>query len=239
MQLSLNFGAQPPAGVDLVKLRRRLVSSFGGFGSGGARLSPVDQLVKSLISSRTQDEDPQATYDRLKFRYPEWNDLADAPADEARELLQPVTHADEKADWLSSCLKTIRRKADGLDLDFLADWPVEEAHAWLKTLDGVGPKVAAATLNFSRLNRRIMVVDTHVHRVVRRYGLVPLRSSPEAAGCILMDLAPDSWRAEDFYELHWLLKRLGQMRCTHGWTRCGACPVSASCQQHDLPPRLS
>ncbi len=238
MQLSLDFGAAPTMGLDLAKLRRRLASSFGTF-AAPARPRPMDQLVKSLISSRTHDEDSQAVYDRLKFRYPDWNDLADAPADEARDLLQPLTYPEEKAGWLSAALRTVRRKTGALSLEFLADYPVEEAYAWLKQLDGVGPKVAAATLNFSSLSRRIMVVDTHVHRVARRYGLVPERGSAEEAGRILMDLAPESWRAEDFYELHWLMKRLGQMRCTHAWARCGACPVAASCQQRDLPERAA
>jgi endonuclease-3 len=229
MQLSLNFGVAPDTSLDLTQFRRRLVSGFGSFGAGGVRLSPMDQLVKSLISSRTHDEDSQATYDR--------NDLADAPIEEVRDLLCPITYGDEKADWLCATLKLIRRRSGALNLDALGDWPVEQAHAWLKTLDGVGPKVAAAVLNFSRLQMRIMVVDTHVHRVAKRYGFVPARSTPEEAGRILMSLAPDAWTAQDFYELHWLMKRLGQLRCTHGWARCGACPVTAACQRRDLPER--
>ena len=236
MQLSLNFAEAPPMGADLAHLRQRLLSAFGPFRSA-LRHEPVDQLVKSLISSRTHDGDSQATYERLKLRYPDWADLAAAPAGEVRALLCPVTYADEKADWLSSALKEIRRRTGALDLDFLANWPVEAAQDWLKTLDGVGPKVAAAVLNFSRLKRRCMVVDTHVHRVAKRYGLVSETSEPEGAARTLMNLAPDPWTAEDFYELHWLMKRLGQMRCTHGWARCGACPVAASCLRRSVPPR--
>jgi hypothetical protein len=110
MQLSLNFGVAPDTSLDLTQFRRRLVSGFGSFGAGGVRLSPMDQLVKSLISSRTHDEDSQATYDRLKFRYPDWNDLADAPIEEVRDLLCPITYGDEKADWLCATLKLIRRR---------------------------------------------------------------------------------------------------------------------------------
>ena len=237
MQLSLNFGDMSDVSLDLVRFRRRLVSSFGSFDAGGGRLSPMDQLVKSIISSRTHDEDSQATYDRLKFRYPDWNDLADAPMGEVRDLLCPVTYADEKADWLSSTLRLIRRQTGVLNLDFLSEQPVEQAHVWLQTFDGVGPKVAAAVLNFSRLQMRIMVVDAHVHRVAKRYGLCPEKSTPEDASHILMSLAPNAWTSEDFYELHWLMKRLGQLRCTHGWARCGACPVAASCQRRDPPER--
>ena len=236
MQLSLNFGQTPPATANLHQFRHRLLSAFGPFRST-ARLEPLDQLVKSMISSRTQDEDSQATYDRLKFRYPDWRDLAGAPGDEVRDLLCPVTYPDEKADWLPAALKQIVTKTGALSLEFLADWPVEQASAWLVELKGVGPKVAAAVLNFSRLKMRTMVVDTHVLRVAKRYGFVGEKVSAEEASRILMNLAPDAWTAEDFYELHWLMKRLGQMRCTHGWARCGACPAAASCERRDVPER--
>jgi endonuclease-3 len=236
MQLSLNFGQAPPLGADILHLRNRLMSAFGPFRSS-LRDEPVAQLVKSLLSSRTHGGDAQATYERLKRRYPSWADLASASGGELRALLCPVTYADEKADWLSCGLKEIRRRTGALDLDFLAEWPVEAAQDWLKALDGVGPKVAGEVLNFSRLKRRCMVVDSHVHRVAKRYGLVSEVSEPEGAARTLMELAPDAWTAEDFYELHWLMKRLGQMRCTQSWARCGACPVAASCLRRSIPPR--
>jgi endonuclease-3 len=238
MQLSLNFGDAPSTAPNLTHLRQRLVSAFGPFRSD-TRLDPLDQLVKSLISSRTHDEDSQATYDRLKFRYPDWADLMHATAEEVRDLLCPVTHPDEKADWLPAALKKIVRFRGALSLDFLADQSVEEALSWLKRLDGIGGKVAAAVLNFSRLKRRVMVVDTHVLRVSKRYGLVPEKCDAEGASRILTNLAPDAWTAEDFYELHWLMKRLGQMRCTHGWARCGACPAAATCERREVPERTN
>jgi endonuclease-3 len=236
VQLSLNFGEARPLGADLVHLRQRLISAFGPFRSA-LRHEPVDQLVKSLISSRSHGGESQATYERLKRRYPDWADLASAPGAELRAFVCPVTYADDKADWLSGGLKDIRRKTGALDLDFLTDWPVEAAQDWLKALNGVGPKVAAEVLNFSRLKRRCMVVDSHVHRVAKRYGLVSEVSDQEGAARTLMGLAPDAWTAEDFYELHWLMKRLGQMRCTQGWARCGACALAASCLRRSVPPR--
>jgi len=235
MQLSLNFGETPPAVADL---RQRLLAAFGPFRSD-TRHEPLDQLVKSMISSRTHDEDSQATYDRLKFRYPDWADLASAPGEEVRDLLCPVTYPDEKADWLPAALKQITARSGLLSLEFLAAWPVEDALAWLVKLSGVGPKVGAAVLNFSRLKMRIMVVDTHVLRVAKRYGLVPDKCDAETASRLLMDMAPDAWTAGDFYELHWLMKRLGQMRCTAGWARCGACPVAAACARRDVPERTN
>jgi len=238
MQLSLNFGAEAPTGPSLTQLHQRLLSAFGPFRSD-LRHEPLDQLVKSLISSRTQDEDSGAAYDRLKLRFPQWGMVLDAPAEELRSLLCPVTYPDEKADWLPAVLRQIVSKTGALSLDVLADQPVEQALAWLTKLSGVSPKVAAAVLNFSTLRMRVMVVDSHVLRLAKRYGLVPQSASAEAASRILMDLAPERWTAADFYELHWLMKRTGQMRCTQGWARCGACPVAAACARRDVPERTN
>jgi endonuclease III len=42
-------------------------------------------------------------------------------------------------------------------------------------------------------------------------------------------MVPASWRAEDLFELHWLLKGLGQSVCTDTAPRCGMCPLKAHC----------
>ncbi len=44
-----------------------------------------------------------------------------------------------------------------------------------------------------------------------------------------MDMVPDGWTAEDLYELHWLMKGLGRLLCTHHAPRYGACALKATC----------
>ena len=46
-----------------------------------------------------------------------------------------------------------------------------------------------------------------------------------------MAAAPAGWTDEDFFDLHWLLKRLGQTLCMDSRTRCGACPAAALCEE--------
>jgi endonuclease-3 len=117
----------------------------------------------------------------------------------------------------------------GLDLGFLGDAPVEEAMEWLQSLPGVGAHCAAATLNFSSLNRRVLVVDAHVHRVARRLGLAGRASEPGQACDALMGLVPQDWTAEDLFELHWLIRGLSQSLCAEAAPRCGMCPLKATC----------
>ena len=63
-------------------------------------------------------------------------------------------------------------------------WPTPLPHSALETwrrlreLPGVGPKTAACVLLFS-LDEPYFPVDTHVHRVAKRLGLVPERATVE------------------------------------------------------------
>ncbi len=100
--------------------------------------------------------------------------------------LKPVTYAERKATQLRNALRMIEERRGSLVLNFLADWPVDDAQDWLRTLPGVGPKVSAAVLNFSTLRQRVLVVDCHHFRVAKRLGLLRPNAPFAAAQRILM-----------------------------------------------------
>jgi endonuclease-3 len=184
-----------------------------------------------MISSRTYDEAAWPAFLRLRSRFQPWERLLTASPAEIEAVLGPVTHAELKAAWLPEALGKILACKGSLSLDFLAEPSVDAAMGWMrKHLPGVGGKVAAAVLNFSTLRRRAMVVDTHVWRVARRIGLAPANAEPDGVQAAIMDAAPGAWSDEDFFDLHWLLKRLGQTLCLDNRTRCGACPAAALCE---------
>ncbi|WP_310539374.1 endonuclease III [Phenylobacterium sp.] len=192
-------------------------------------LDPVSQLIKSLLSSRTYDEVSWAAFIRLRAAYPDWNALVHATQEELEPVIDPVTFADQKARQLPILVRVLLLKRGELNLDFLAAEPVEEAMAWLMRLPGVGVKIAAAVLNLSTLNRRALVVDTHVHRVSRRLGLTGRSGDVREAYDSLMAQAPAEWQGEQLYELHWLLKGHGQSLCTHFDPACGLCVLRDAC----------
>lgn len=112
---------------------------------------------------------------------------------------------------------------------FLGEAPVWEAMDWLQTLPGVGPKVAAAVLNFSTLNRRVLVIDGHVHRVIQRLGLVSASQGVESALRTVMSRIPAAWDAPELMELHVHLKMIGQTACRPDQTHCEACALAGEC----------
>ena len=229
MQALLDFEPSPL----LPRLRGALKATFGPQVPQG-RLDPLSQLIRSMIGVRTYDAVTAAAFANLRRAYPTWAGLQAAESAQVERALGEVTFADQKGRQLPILLRTIESRAGSLDLDFLSDWPLEQAMAWLEALPGVGRHAAAATLNFSSLNKRAMVVDTHVHRVARRLGLSGRAGEPAQSYEALMSLVPNPWTAEALYELHWLLKGLGQSICTDSPPACGRCPLKAMCPRVDV-----
>ena len=76
------------------------------------------------------------------------------------------------------------------DLSGLEALSDEQATRFLTELPGVGPKTAACVLLFS-LGRPVMPVDTHVHRLALRLGLIT-GDGERGAGASAPDR--DGWR---------------------------------------------
>ena len=97
----------------------------------------------------------------------------------------------------------------------------------LISLPGVGPKTAACVLLFS-LDRPYFPVDTHVHRVSIRLGLVGERATAVQAQAALQEAVPP----ELVYDLHMGLIRHGRAVCVARRPLCSECVLA------DLCPRI-
>lgn len=232
MQLSFDLEPDPL----LPQLRERLRAVYGPQQPTG-RMDPLSVLIKSVISARTYDDVSWAAFCRLREAFPDWARLAQADPKRIEAVIGAVTHADQKARMLPVLIRVLLTRPEGLDLSFLAGHPVDQAMAWLRELPGVGVHSAAKALNFSTLNRRALPVDGHVHRVSRRLGLTARTGDAAHAYETLMGLVAADWEAEDLFELHWLMKALGQSVCTDSHPRCGMCPLKDACARVGVAER--
>ena len=212
---------------DLASIRERLAMRFGRI-RVEERPDPVSQLVGSFIGNRTYDWKSWDAFVRLMRRYPSWDAIADAPVADIEATLEGVTYSEKKAPELRQALRAIRTRFGQINLDFLARYDVDQALSCLVQIHGIGRKIAAATLNFSVLRMRAFVVDTHVLRVLQRFGFVTVRADTVAAYDAVMTAA-NGLDADDLFELHWQMKRLGQTVCTHAQALCVSCPLSDIC----------
>jgi protein ImuA len=214
--------------TDLESIRERLVVRFGEVRVED-RPDPVSQFVGSFIGTRTYDWKSWDAFIRLVERYPNWNTIANAPVADIEAALEGVTFPEKKAPELKQALRAIRTRFGQINFDFLATHDVEQALNYLDQIHGVGLKIASATLNFSTLRMRTFVVDTHVLRVLQRFGFVGMRADIKTAYDAVM-AAADGLDADDLFGLHWHMKRLGQTTCTHAKAMCMSCPLSDICR---------
>lgn len=187
-------------------------------------LPPLDELISTILSQNTNDLNRDRAFDALRARFPTWEAVRDAPLDEIIEAIRPAGLAQQKAPRLQQVLREITQQRGALELDFLADLPLEEARRWLMQFKGVGPKTAAIVLLFS-LGRPAFPVDTHIYRVSGRIGLRPAQMSVEEAHAFLGALFPP----ETYYAAHLNLIRLGREVCQARRPRCQQCPIREWC----------
>lgn len=193
------------------------------------RRSPIGALVKSLISGRTKDPVSLAAYDRLVARFGTPGQVLAAGPAEVLRAIHAVTHAEDKARYLIGALGRIAAERKTFDLRFLGALPLGDALAWLERLPGVGRKVAAATLNASTLDRPVLIVDTHVLRVLQRTGFVR-RSAEGRDASEAVTAAMPEWQGGDFLDFHIGTKKLGQTLCRFDATDCARCPLRTDCR---------
>jgi endonuclease-3 len=117
-------------------------------------------------------------------------------------------------------------RESGVPLDGRAFTDVPDSRLWdtLVALPGVGPKTAACVLLFS-LDRPFFPVDTHVHRVAIRLGLVPPRADAVATQRAFQESVP----GKEMYALHMNLIRHGREVCAALRPRCSACVLRDIC----------
>jgi endonuclease-3 len=207
----------------LAAILRRLRGAYGD-PPPPRRLPPLDELILTVLSQNTNDTNRDRAYSDLRERFPEWDDVADAPLPALARAIRRGGLGPTKSVRLREILRTLRER--GIPLDKRAFARMRSPALWdlLVGLRGVGPKTAACVLLFS-LGRPYFPVDTHVHRVARRLGLVPeAADAVTAQELIQAEVAP-----RDVYALHMLLIRHGREVCIARRPFCSRCPLATIC----------
>jgi endonuclease-3 len=209
-----------------LEIHRRLVQALGE-PPRHPHLDPVSELVCTIISQNTNDNLRDQAYNTLRQRFSTWEEVRDAPVQEVVDAIKIAGLGQTKAPHMQGALRRITAERGQLELEFLREMSVGEAKAWLTEMKGVGPKTAAIILLFS-LDMPAFPVDTHVHRVSRRLGLIPPTASREKAHELLEAMLPP----ETYYPLHINLIRHGREVCGARKPRCEVCTLLDLCEYY-------
>jgi endonuclease-3 len=209
-----------------LRIHELLVDEYGERDNRPDR-DPVATLVGTILSQNTNDHNRDIAYTQLRDRFPTWPEVRDAEEKEVVEVIRPAGLAPTKAPRIQSALRAISEGQGRLSLDFLKDMSLEEARNWLLDLNGVGPKTAAIVLLFA-LDRPAFPVDTHVHRVTQRLGLIPEGTSREKAHDLLEDLLPEDL----YFTFHLNIIEHGRTVCKARSPQCDVCVLRDLCKYY-------
>ena len=191
----------------------------------------LEQLVSTILSQHTSDLNTARAYAALLAEFRTFEAVLHAPAARIEASIRSGGLAHIKAARIKRVLQQIQADRGELRLDFLADLTLKEAQEYLVRLDGVGPKTAACVLLFA-CNRPAIPVDTHIHRVSRRLGLVSYHPNANQAQLDLETIVPP----ERAYACHVQLIRLGREICTARRAHCERCPLDDLCPRRGVRP---
>jgi endonuclease-3 len=213
----------PPDRRRVRAIHRRLIKRFGPLEPPRAT-DPLEELILTVLSQHTSDANAERAFGALRARYPTWDQVTRARTAALADVIRSGGLANTKAPRIQTILREIREREGAFDLSWLRGASDVDATEYLRSLPGVGPKTAAVVLAFA-LGRAAIPVDTHVHRVSKRLGLVPAKSTAEAAQRLLQELVPEPLRVE----LHVGLITLGREICKAGRPHCEKCPLNDIC----------
>ena len=205
-------------------LNRRLERLYGP--PEKERLDPLDELMLTILSQSSSDTNRDRAYEALRKRFPDWEAVRAAPRAAVEDAIRPAGLWKQKARVLQEVLDTLLKQNGALHLSRLDGMTDDEVIEYLTSFRGVGAKTAACVLCFS-MGRPYMPVDTHVHRVARRLGLIPPRATADRAHEILN--RDDSVPPELRFPFHIQLIRHGRAVCRAGRPDCGACVLADLC----------
>jgi endonuclease-3 len=193
-------------------------------------LNPLDNLMLTILSQNTNDRNRDIAYQRLRNRFPVWEDVLNAEVKDIAEAIRPAGLANQKSQRIRDILRWIYDHYENLNLDFLCEMNPQEVMETFCQLKGIGVKTIAVVLMFS-CGVDIFPVDTHVHRLCRRIGLVPPETkSPEKTFTLMQDNVPKG----KAFSLHINLINHGRTICKARQPLCEQCPLTKICDYYGV-----
>ncbi|MBC8112252.1 MAG: endonuclease III [Verrucomicrobia bacterium] len=194
-----------------------------------SRRDSMRELISTMLSHRTTHADEERAYSQMMERFETWEGVRDAPVEELAQTLSPARFPEPKAANIKKVLTKIIEERGEANIEFLRDLTAEEGMKWLMELPGVGLKTATLVLLFN-FQKPVLPVDTHVHRVTQRLGLISEKTTAEKAHAILLDFLPK--QAQVLFNFHKHFFWHGQKVCKWAKPYCEKCPLTDLCDYY-------
>ena len=176
--------------------------------------SPFQLLVATIMAAQATDKQVNIITRELFRQAPDADRMSRMELDEIKSLVRSINYFNNKAKNILDVSRILIEHYQG---------KVPETREELERLPGVGRKTANVVLG-NAFGQPVMPVDTHVHRVSNRIGLVKT-SKPEETEKELMKIIPEAW----VITFHHYLLLHGRYTCKAKKPECAGCRVSSVC----------
>jgi endonuclease-3 len=181
---------------------------------GTYRNDPFKVLIATVLSQRTRDENTHIAVKNLFAVYKTPFELSIANLEHIQSLIKPTGFYKVKAGRIKEISRIILEKYNG---------NVPENMSTLLSLPGVGRKTANCVLAYG-FGKPAIPVDTHVHRISNRLGLVKTKSEYETEKALEKIIPIEYW-----IELNELMVKFGQDICQPVKPKCNQCKIKDLC----------
>ena len=176
---------------------------------------PFRVLVATVLSQRTKDRVTALASSRLFTQNPDANSLSKADLRTVTRLIKPVGFYKTKARKIREIARIILNQYNGKVPDIVDE---------LLKLPSVGRKTANCVLVYA-FKQPAIPVDTHVHRVFNRIGVVSTKT-PEETEMELTRIVDK----RDWLDLNDVFVKFGQLVCKPIGPKCLVCPLNDRCK---------
>jgi len=180
---------------------------------------PFRILIGTILSARTRDENTRIAVHNLFSRFKSIDDIADARIEDIEQLIRCTGFYRVKAKRIKEVARIIATQYNGVVPDRLED---------LLRLPGVGRKTANCVLVYA-FNKDAIPVDTHVHRIANRLGLVDTESVEETEQELMKSIDRRYWK-----NINDTFVTFGQSVCKPIAPLCNECLLKEECKYYRL-----
>ncbi|HLE35274.1 MAG TPA: endonuclease III, partial [Nitrososphaerales archaeon] len=178
---------------------------------------PLQILIGTILSARTRDENTTIAVRKLFTKYKTVEQLAKANTKEIQKLIKSTGFYHVKAKRIKDVANMLIEKHAGRVPDNIDE---------LLSLPGVGRKTANCVLVYA-FNRPAVPVDTHVHRISNRLGLVETKTPEQTELELTSKIDKKYWtKINDTFVM------FGQNICKPVGPLCEPCLLKRSCKYY-------
>ena len=183
----------------------------------------LDVLIATKLSQNTTDKSSYKAFTGLKDKFSGWEEVSEASPEQIKNCIRVCGLVNTKSREIKEMLLLMKKNYGCLDLNFLNKFVDEKVYEELLQYKGIGKKTVSCVLVFA-MGRDAFPVDTHVHRVLNRTGIVRT-NTPEKTFEEMNNNIP----AGKKYFLHSGLIKFGRNICRSKNPLCGKCFFYGEC----------